>query len=172
MKLGVLVALGAALGAFAIWLRIAAKPSEPPAPTPAVAPAPAAVAPAPGSSQPQLPPSPVAPAPVLAPEPSERERWVKPVLRSGSGHEQWTERGTSLLEQIGRNAVRSDDVGCYIAGCTATYTFASRDEYDRTIHAVQRSAEYQAWTGGKRWTTPEPAHDGAVTSALVLYRPD
>jgi hypothetical protein len=158
-----------AVAVFAVWLLVLAHRHEAPVPPPPAPPTTATAEPA--------RPRPLA-APALAAgasdarEPSERERWVTTVVESGSGREPWTDQGTALLQTIARDAAHTETLGCYIAGCTATYTFASRAAYERAYDAAQRSADYAAWTGGKRWSMPEQAPDGEVTTALLLYRPD
>ena len=90
---------------------------------------------------------------------------------SGSAAEPWDAQGTALLAAIGHRAVATSQVGCFTAGCAATFTFASRSDLDRARIEATQSPQYRAWTGGKRWTTPEISRDRVVIT-LLLYRPD
>jgi hypothetical protein len=93
-------------------------------------------------------------------------------MASHKGREKWAPRAEGVLDDIGQHAERVEDRGCYISGCTATYTFASRAAYDATFRDATDSAAYKGWTGGKRWTTPEQQDDGKIIVALLLYRID
>jgi hypothetical protein len=102
---------------------------------------------------------------------AERTEWVQR-MASHEGREHWADQGESLLDEIGSRAERIADRGCYISGCTATYTFTSRSVYDQLARDVVGWTTYIAWYGGKQWSTPEDQDDGRVMIALLLYRPD
>ena len=99
---------------------------------------------------------------------AQREALLARIRDAHAGHESWNERGRALLERFGP----ATDGGCYMAGCTATFTFASRAAYERVRDDVTATPEYAAWTGGKQLTTPETLSDGRVIVAVVLQRPD
>jgi hypothetical protein len=107
-----------------------------------------------------------------APARTERAQLISALLDSGPASESWSGQATKLLEQISKRATGMTPEGCYIAGCAATFVFASIAEYEKAIAASMNLPEYHSWTGGKRWTTPEQAPDGRVLVALLLYRPD
>jgi hypothetical protein len=89
---------------------------------------------------------------------------------SGSGHESWVGQATALLESV--DAIKRTTPECYIAGCAATFTFASDASYRERIAVLTTSDNYRAWTGGKALTVPEGQPDGRVIVTLLLYRPD
>jgi hypothetical protein len=93
-------------------------------------------------------------------------------MAARSGHEHWVGKGEAVLDEVGHHALRVEDRGCYLSGCTATYWFLSRESYDATLRDEAASAVYAAWKGGKQWTTPEVQPDGQLVIALLLYRPD
>jgi hypothetical protein len=167
----VLIVLAVGVAAAAIVLLVAIR-SGGDAPTPRGSPTATAPAPAPdatpsGAARPDRPP-----AEVTDPHAqTERETLVADLRASGSGAEPWDAQGTALLAAIGRRAVATSQAGCFTAGCAATFTFASRTELDRARIEAARSPQYRAWTGGKRWTTPEVSRDRVVIT-LLLYRPD
>jgi len=101
-----------------------------------------------------------------------RETLLATIRDPRAGHEPWDETGLALLDQLGRDASDVTDRGCYMAGCIATFTFASDASYRRAIDDLTTSAEYAAWTGGKQITSPETLANGQVVIALVLQRPD
>lgn len=103
---------------------------------------------------------------------AEREKVLAGLRDSGNGAEPWDDTGSALFEEIGRRAAHSDPLGCFVAGCGATFTFASAADFERERAEIETLPAYKAWTGGKRWTTPDPQPDGAVVVALALYRPD
>lgn len=109
---------------------------------------------------------------VVSPARDEREAALQSLLDSGEAKEEWVDRATNLFDLIGRQALATSKLGCYVAGCGATFTFPSVAEFDRRRAIVEASDEYKAWTGGKKWTTPEPTPDGRIVVALILYRPD
>jgi hypothetical protein len=103
----------------------------------------------------------------------ERAQLIEALRDSGPASESWVGRATTLLEEISKEyAAGMTPEGCYIAGCAGTFVFASVADYERAIAASMALPDYQGWTGGKRWTTPEHAPDGRVLVALLLYRPD
>ena len=104
--------------------------------------------------------------------PGESEAALARLHASGSGVESWDRQGLALLDSIAHDGVEIHDAGCYIAGCGASFTFASEAEYHRRIDELGGSELYRGWTGGKHLTGPEIHSDGRVTIALVLYRPD
>lgn len=171
-----LVAVGAvALALAAVWLYVQTRPR-------AAATAPAAVVVASDAERsPDLPHLATdATAPALPHQtPSERDaaktqrtQWVQRAIASGSGREIWTDQGQELIDEIGRLAAGVEDSGCFLTGCTATYTFPSRASYDDAYREVTGSPSYAAWTGGKRWSTPEEQDDGRIIVALIIYRPN
>ena len=106
--------------------------------------------------------------PVDAASTSERDQVLDVVRASGPANEPWDAQARSLFESIDPSV--SID-GCYVAGCAATFTFASEASYDARRRDAERSTEYAAWTGGKRWTAPVVT-GSKVAVSLVLYRPD
>jgi hypothetical protein len=101
----------------------------------------------------------------------ERDRVLAVVRRSGEASEPWVPQARSLFDSIaGRNTAFTFE-GCFVAGCAATFTFASRGDYELQRRDSEASTEYAAWTGGKQWTAPMMAGD-RVEVTLVLYRPD
>jgi len=103
---------------------------------------------------------------------ADREALVERVRSSGSGKEPWDDQARVLLGSLAGTDVEVTWGGCYIAGCTATIVFSSRDAYDHAVDDVARGSAFHAWTGGKKWSAPEVGDDGRWTAALVLYRPD
>jgi hypothetical protein len=93
-------------------------------------------------------------------------------MAARQGHEHWVGKGEAVLDEVGRRAQRVEERGCYLSGCTATYSFSSRDAYEAVVRDEATSQVYAAWKGGKQWTTPEEQADGQVVVALLLYRPD
>jgi hypothetical protein len=102
----------------------------------------------------------------------ERETVLASLRESGEGHEGWETQATELFGSLANRDTQVSDVGCYIAGCAATFTFSSQAAYHSQIDRLQTSPAYAAWTGGKRYSAPETREDGRVIVALVLYRPD
>ena len=109
---------------------------------------------------------------VVSPARDERDEAFTALMSSGEAKEEWVDRASNLFDSIGRQALATSKVGCYVAGCGATFTFPSVAEFDRRRALVEASDDYKAWTGGKKWTTPEPTPDGRIAVALILYRPD
>ncbi len=103
---------------------------------------------------------------------AERTHWVQRAISSHLVTEKWTASGQALIDRVGQRAAHVQDAGCYVIGCTATFTFASRTAYDDAYRDVTASAEYLTWHSGKRWTLPEEQDDGRIIVALVLYRID
>jgi hypothetical protein len=133
-------------------------------------------APAPRVAQPQ-PPRPPPPAIVAAdagtdPAQVEREQLLARIRDPLHGHEGWNDRGIALLQQLGADARTTTELGCYMAGCIAVFTFASADAYQRAHDRLVASADYAAWTGAKKLTTPEERGDGSVVVAVAFERPD
>ena len=91
---------------------------------------------------------------------------------SGSGRESWDGQATALLEAAAAGSISSTAPECYIAGCAATFTFASEARYRERAAALTASDVYQAWTGGKLLAEPDRRPDGRVVVTLLLYRPD
>jgi hypothetical protein len=107
-----------------------------------------------------------------APDASERDNALASLRASGVGDEVWNGQATTLLDSFATNGVSINDRACFIAGCAATFTFASdRDYRERAAELVETDA-YRAWTGGKRFTSTETRADGRIVVALLLYRPD
>jgi hypothetical protein len=102
----------------------------------------------------------------------ERLAAIATLERSGPGREDWDASAMAIFDAADTGSVEVTSVGCFIAGCAATMTYASRDAYARGLERLQGSAPYRAWTGGKVLTRPELLADGRVVVALVLYRPD
>jgi len=186
-----LAALAAVLVAAGVWLAIAVRRESAPPAAPGSGSVVAADRPAPGEGARAYVP---APAPVrdagpvaptmptvdaLAQAPATREQarveratLLETMHQSGDASEAWAPRATQLIGAIGKYAAATTPEGCFVAGCAATFAFASRADFDHAMAEVSASADYQAWTGGKRWTAPELAPDGRVLVALLLYRPD
>lgn len=102
----------------------------------------------------------------------ERGKVLSGLRRSGTGEEPWDGTASALLDAVGGRAAHAESIGCFVAGCGTTLTFASAAEFERQRAEIEAMPDYQAWTGGKRWTVPEPQADGTVVVALALYRPD
>ena len=94
------------------------------------------------------------------------------VRESGSASEPWVTQGASLLDSIATGGTTISERACAIAGCGAVFEFSSMPEYLRQRASAESSTAFEAWTGGKQWSTPETLEDGRVVVALVLYRPD
>ncbi len=103
---------------------------------------------------------------------AEREAVMTTLAHSGIGDEAWAAQAGALFTAIAQPPVTVSVTGCYIAGCGATFTFASEADYRRTLAGLAELAAYRAWTGGKKLTNPETRSDGSVVVGLVLYRPD
>ena len=103
---------------------------------------------------------------------SDRETLLAGLRDSGSGVESWDAQGATLLTSLATGGVTLRDATCYVAGCSATFTFPTERDYQRHIAELETSELYRAWTGGKRLSTPETRPDGRVIVALLLYRPD
>jgi len=131
-----------------------------------------AAAPAPQRPRAPAPPLIVAPDAGVDPARVEREQLLAKVRDPRQGHEAWNERGIALLQQLGASAIATTEVGCYMAGCVAVFTFASQGAYDGARDRLVALPEYRAWTGGKTFTTPEQRGDGSVVVAVVFERPD
>ena len=108
----------------------------------------------------------------VSPARDERDKALQALIDSGEEREEWGDRAMNLFDSIGRQALATSKLGCYVAGCGATFTFPSVAEFDRRRALVEGTDEYKQWTGGKKWTTPEPTPDGRIAVALILYRPD
>jgi len=103
----------------------------------------------------------------------ERQELLARVRSSGRGDEPWNAQAGDVFAAFARSGARVDEVGCYVVGCAATLTFESSADYRRFRSELDASDAYRAWTGGKRFTSPEADPQGArVTLAVVLYRPD
>jgi len=111
-------------------------------------------------------------APTQAGARDEREAVLANLRSSGKGDEVWDAQAGALFDAIGRAPGSASVDGCFIAGCGATFTFPSDADYRRRLDELQSLEAYRAWTGGKRFTSPEAAADGSVRIGLVLYRPD
>ncbi len=94
------------------------------------------------------------------------------VRTSGPAHEHWDEQARALFNSLAKDDTVVAYEGCYVAGCAATLSFASEDDYRRARDEAERSELYRAWTGGKKWSRPDIAEDGRLLVALVVYRPD
>ena len=106
------------------------------------------------------------------PERRAREQLVARVRDPSHGHEPWDDAGLALLRAIGADAIETSDVGCYMAGCLATFTFANAATYRDAIAKLETSPDYAAWTGGKQLSAPETRADDSVVIAVVFERPD
>src|SRR5205823_14394393 len=82
----------------------------------------------------------------------ERATLLESLHQSGDASEAWAPRATTLIGAVARYASATTPEGCFVAGCGATFAFASRGDYDRAIAEIVTTSDYQAWTGGKRWT--------------------
>jgi hypothetical protein len=123
------------------------------------------------------PPPAIEPAPARTPPDAgaaraEREALLAGLAQSGPAHEVWEADGRALFDAFAQAGVGVGAVECAIAGCGATLDFASQADHDRIVQAIEASAAFLAWTGGKTWSPPEFRADGHVVVALVLYRPD
>jgi hypothetical protein len=103
---------------------------------------------------------------------AQRTKWVQRAIASHPVHEKWTAAAQALIDQVGQRAEHVDDTGCFVIGCTGTFTFATRAAYDDAYRELTTTPAYETWHSGKRWTTPEEQDDGRVIVALVLYRID
>lgn len=103
---------------------------------------------------------------------AEREHMVAQIVDRLGGHESWNAQGIELLQAFGGRAQTTTDLGCYMAGCVATFTFASESTYRAAYDDVTATRAYAAWTGGKRVSSPEVLPDGRVIVAIALERPD
>lgn len=103
---------------------------------------------------------------------AERDKVLDGLRNSGSGAEPWDHDAATLLDAVGRRAQRGEQAGCFVAGCGGSFVFASASDFESQRAEIEATPEYQAWTGGKRWTVPEAQPDGTVVVALALYRPD
>jgi hypothetical protein len=102
----------------------------------------------------------------------QREEKMATMRASGAAEETWDAQAKAFFATVATGPVTASDVGCYIAGCAATFTFPSEDSfYARTAEARSTPA-YDAWTGGKLLTPPEILPDGRVRASWILYRPD
>jgi hypothetical protein len=183
-RVSALIVVAIALAAAAVWLffetrsapTTATSASPPPAAPAADASAPRSAT-VPSTSPPSLPAAPAHAAEAVDAgsdrDAAHAER-VTLVTRMAShnGREKWAPRAEALLDEIGQRAEHVQDRGCYISGCTATYTFASRASYDTGYRDAIGLAAYTGWTGGKLWTKPEQQDDGRIVVALLLYRID
>lgn len=103
---------------------------------------------------------------------AKRDQLLAKIRDAHAGHESWNEQGLALLDLIGRRAITTADVGCYMAGCSSTFTFASEAAYRHAFDEVTATSEYARWTGSKQFTDPEVLDGGRVIVAVVLQRPD
>jgi hypothetical protein len=169
-----------ALLAFAIALAVWTRGGDPTRPAQVAAPVTPPAAPPPATPPPVTPPIPAgSPAPSLPYDVAaataartEREHLLARIDDHLSGHEDWNDRGIELLEQIGHGALATTGTACHMAGCAATFTFASQCAFESTRDAVAASADYVAWTGAKDFSTPEALPDGKVVVAVVFERPN
>jgi hypothetical protein len=186
------LAAGVVAAVLGLWIAVhrapepvvVSAPPPPPAPAPAAHPEHTALV----APQPATPPEPAEPEPPPAKPPSPelaayqdqvranaregREKALTTLQDSGVASESWAPRATAVINEVGRHATSTTPAGCFVAGCAATFTFASQMDYLHALADINASDEYKAWTGGKHWTMPETAPDGTVTMALLLYRPD
>ncbi len=142
-------------------------PVETPPPAPTPTPAPAPIAPA--------VPAPPLPAPGDAPHTpayDERVAAVDAIRRSGDAYEPWSNDGRRVIADLIVPGARASDIGCYIAGCVGVVTFDTDAAAALAVANLESSQAWQAWTGGKKITTPDIAPDGHTTVAIVLSRPD
>jgi hypothetical protein len=102
----------------------------------------------------------------------EREQLLARIRDPKAGYEPWDDQGLAILDSAASDATELTDVGCYMAGCVATFTFPSDGAYRRAIADLKLTTAYVAWTGGKQFTTPETLDDGRVVIAILLNRPD
>jgi hypothetical protein len=126
-----------------------------------------------------LPVSRPPPAPDASGEPAEqrtaradRQQIIGALHDSGSGTEPWSAQGTAVLDVIAHAGGTQSEGGCYVAGCGAVFTFESESDYRRGVDTLLASEAFRAWTGGKRFASPERLPDGRVIIAIALYRPD
>ncbi len=110
--------------------------------------------------------------PAEPPERHERAQLVARVRDPSHGHEPWDDAGLALLRALGADATETTDIGCYMAGCMATFTFANAATYRDAIAKLEASTDYAAWTGGKQRSAPETRADDTVVIAAVFERPD
>jgi hypothetical protein len=103
---------------------------------------------------------------------AQRTKWVHSAISSPRERERWTDQGQALIDEVSQRAAHVEDNGCFLQGCTATLTFPSRAAYDSVYSEIITSDAYAAWTGGKRWSTPEEQDDGRIVVALIIYRPN
>ena len=101
-----------------------------------------------------------------------RERLLSRVRDHGTNLEPWVASGRALLARLSTEASSTTDDGCYMAGCTATFTFASEATFDKATASWRATAEVRAWTGGVQVSDPEITRTGSVVVAVVLFRPD
>jgi hypothetical protein len=101
-----------------------------------------------------------------------REQLVARIRDPSRGHETWHDAGLALLRGLEADAVAMTDVGCYMAGCMATFTFANAAMYGDAVAKLETSPAYVAWTGGKQLSAPETRADDTVVVAAVFERPD
>jgi len=111
-------------------------------------------------------------APDAARDASERDLALETLRASGVGDESWTGQATTLLDSFATAGVSISDRACFIGGCAATFMFASDREYGMRAAQFVETDAYRAWTGGKRFTSPERRADGRIAVTLLLYRPD
>ena len=145
----------------------------------------AARAPAPAPQEPVRSPIRADAAPVVraadavaANEPGEARRaLIHRIREPRPGHEPWDDAGLALLRTLSDRAASTSDLGCYMAGCIATFTFASNAVYERAVADWQGSPAYAAcgFEVGKQLTAPswrKLAADGSIVIAVVVGRPD
>jgi hypothetical protein len=103
---------------------------------------------------------------------AERTMSVQRMLSSQPMINKWKASGQAVIDEVGRRADHVEDNGCFVLGCTATYTFKSRAAYDEAYREATSSEGYIKWPSGKKWLTPEEQDDGRVIVALILYQVD
>ena len=101
-----------------------------------------------------------------------REMVLEDLKQSGDGTEDWNGSAESVFAAIGKPPVSFSDDGCWVAGCAATFTYASQDAYEQALAALPAMPAYKGWSAGKRLTPPDLRPDGTVQMTIVLYRPD
>ena len=149
---------------------IQASPAAPPSPTAPVAQRPALAAAHAGSA-----PAGAPPPPPISPRldgARVREMVLEDLQESGSGAEDWNGDAETVFAAIGRPPVSFTEDGCFVAGCAATFTYPSKDAYERALAALPEFPPYRGWTAGKRLTPPDVHADGTVQMTVILYRPD
>ena len=167
------VALAVLAGALLVIVRRSVELPKPPPPAPVAHDA-SPPRSAPPDAVPALPDAAAdaAPGVAAAADRAERDALLAGLRESGRGDEPWDAQAGALFAALGRAPAVADVTGCYIAGCGATFTFPSDAAYRQRLVEVEPTDASRAWTGGRRFSKPEPMPDGRVVVGLVLYRPD